>query len=183
MKRILSNPYLLAFVLLVPALLSFTNDETTSENLSEDLTEALIGPERGELTNVNNRAGLFADLVPSFNVTITMYEPVASQTDDTPNITADGTRFEIPVAGYYKYVALSRNLLKRWGGNFDYGDFIIIRGAGGKSGKYQVRDTMNPRFVNYVDILESPGTGPYKYENAIIVKHKPNNTQQPKDVN
>lgn len=183
MKRILNNPYLLAFVLLVPALLSFTNDERLDETLGETLTRPLEVPVRGELTNVNKEAELRANIVSSFNVTITMYEPVPNQTDDTPNITADGTKFDIPIAGNYRYVALSRNLLKRWGGKFDYGDFIFIKGAGGKSGKYQVRDTMNPRFVNYVDILETPGTGPYKFENAIIVKHEPNNRQQPNYVN
>lgn len=182
MKRILNNPYLLAFVLLVPALLSFTNDETSDKVLGKDLTKSLEVSKRGELTNINNKAK-HAELISSFNVTITMYEPVPSQTDDSPNVTADGTRFDIPVAGNYKYVALSRNLLKRWGGEFDYGDFIIIKGAGGKSGRYQVRDTMNPRFVNYVDILESPGTGPYKYENAIIIKHEADNTLQPNYVN
>ena len=49
---------------------------------------------------------------------------------------------------------LSRNLLKRWEA-FDYGDFILIKGTKGKDGVYQVRDTMNPKWVNVVDILES----------------------------
>ncbi len=172
MKRIFNNPYLMVFVLLVPALLSFTNDETTSEDQSTSLSSSLKVSETREFFNAIKKAAP-ANIVPRFNVTITMYEPVASQTDSSPNITADGTRFDITKAGNYKYVALSRNLLKRWGGQFDYGDFILIRGADGKNGKYQVRDTMNPRFINYVDILESPGTGLYKYENAVIVKTKP----------
>jgi len=29
---------------------------------------------------------------------------------------------------------------------------------------------MNRRFVNRIDILESPGTKPYKFENAKILK-------------
>ena len=49
-------------------------------------------------------------------VDVTMYQPVYPQTDDTPNITADGTRIRISKASNYKFVALSRNLLKRWGG-------------------------------------------------------------------
>lgn len=98
-------------------------------------------------------------------VTVTMYHPVPEQTDSTPNITADGTRFTINKASQYRYVAVSRNMLKRWGGFLDYGDYIWVE-AGSKSGVYQVRDTMNPRFVNYIDILESPGTRPYKYDNA-----------------
>ena len=100
-------------------------------------------------------------------VTVTMYHPVPEQTDDTPDITADGTRFKIDRASDYKYVAVSRNMLKLYGGWLKYGDYIWID-AGKKSGVYQVRDTMHPRFVNYIDILETPGTNPYRYNNAKI---------------
>ena len=105
-------------------------------------------------------------------VDVTMYQPTLYQTDDTPNITADGTKFRIKKASDYKYVALSRNLLKRWGGPFDYGDFILIKGTtdAHKDGVYNVRDTMNPKYVNYVDILESKNVKPYKYENVHIYK-------------
>jgi hypothetical protein len=103
-------------------------------------------------------------------VNVTMYQPVYPQTDRTPNITADGTKIRISKASDYKYVALSRNLLKRWGGPFDYGDFILIKGTKDKDGVYNVRDTMNPKFVNYVDILESVSVKPYKYENVHIYK-------------
>ena len=103
-------------------------------------------------------------------VDVTMYQPVYPQTDKTPDITADGTRIRISKASDYKFVALSRNLLKRWGGPFDYGDFILLKGAGKKDGVYQVRDTMNPKWVNVVDILESKGVEPYKFTNAHLFK-------------
>ena len=103
-------------------------------------------------------------------VDVTMYQPVYPQTDMTPNITADGTRIRISKASKYKFVALSRNLLKRWGGPFDYGDFILLKGAGKKDGVYQGRDTMNPKWVNVVDILESKHVEPYKYTDAHIFK-------------
>jgi len=103
-------------------------------------------------------------------VDVTMYQPVYPQTDKTPDITADGTRIRIHKASEYKFVALSRNLLKRWGGPFDYGDFILIKDAGHKDGVYQVRDTMNPKWVNVVDILESKGVEPYKFTDAHIFK-------------
>ena len=103
-------------------------------------------------------------------VDVTMYQPVYPQTDKTPDITADGTRIRISKASDYKFVALSRNLLKRWGGPFDYGDFILLKGAGKKDGVYQVRDTMNPKWVNVVDILESTHVEPYKYTDAQIFK-------------
>ena len=104
------------------------------------------------------------------NVTVTMYQPLRYQTDSTPNILADGTRIKTEQASNYKFIAVSRNLLKRWGGWLDYGDFILLLGTGHKDGVYQVKDTMNPRFVNRFDILESPGVKPYKFDKAKILK-------------
>ena len=103
-------------------------------------------------------------------VDVTMYQPMYPQTDTTPDITADGTKIKIHKASKYKFVALSRNLLKRWGGPFDYGDFVLLKGAGHKDGVYQVRDTMNSKWVNVVDILESKHVEPYKFTDAHIFK-------------
>ena len=103
-------------------------------------------------------------------VDVTMYQPVYPQTDTTPDITADGTRIRISKASNYKFVALSRNLLKRWGGPVDYGDFVLLKGAEGKDGVYQVRDTMNAKWVNVVDILESEHVLPYKFTGVHIFK-------------
>jgi len=103
-------------------------------------------------------------------VDVTMYQPNEIQCDDTPDITADGTKIRISRASEYKFVALSRNLLKRWGGAFDYGDFVLLKGTGKKDGVYQVRDTMNPKWVNVVDILESEHVEPYKYTDAQLYK-------------
>jgi hypothetical protein len=60
--------------------------------------------------------------------------------------------------------------LKRHGGFLDYGDFVVLSGTGNKDGVYQVKDTMNKRWVNRIDILESPGTKPYKIDSATIMK-------------
>lgn len=103
-------------------------------------------------------------------VKVTMYQPVVAQTDSTPNILADGTRIRVHKASEYRYIAVSRNLLKRHGGWLDYGDFVLLTGTSHKDGVYQVRDTMNKRFVNRIDILESPGVTPYKFQKAQIVK-------------
>ena len=102
-------------------------------------------------------------------VDVTMYQPNEIQCDDTPNITADGTKIRISKASEYKFVALSRNLLKRWGGPFDYGDFILLRGADKKDGVYQVRDTMNPKWINRVDILTTNSR--FKYDNVVMYKY------------
>ena len=100
-------------------------------------------------------------------VTVTMYHPVSGQTDDTPNITADGSIIRINNASEYRYIAVARNMLIRNGGFLNFGDYIWLD-AGKKSGVYQVRDVMNKRFVNRVDILETPGTIPYKYNEASL---------------
>ena len=104
------------------------------------------------------------------HVTVTMYQPIRGQTDSTPNILADGTRIRVHKASDYKFIAVSRNLLERFGGQFKFGDFVLLQGTYTKDGFYQVRDTMNPRFVNRIDILESPGVKPYKFNKAKIIK-------------
>ena len=104
------------------------------------------------------------------HVTVTMYQPVRRQTDSTPNILADGTRIRTKEASNYKFIAVSRNLLKLWGGFLDYGDCILLKVTDKKDGVYQVRDTMNKRYVNRIDILESIDVKPYKFEKAKINK-------------
>ena len=104
-------------------------------------------------------------------VTVTMYHPVPGQTDDTPNITADGSVIKINNASDYRYVAVSRNMLVSYGGFLTYGDYVWLD-AGKKSGVYQVRDTMASRWVNRIDILETPGVKPYKYKEASIRRIK-----------
>ena len=109
----------------------------------------------------------------AFDVTVTTYNPTRQQCDSTPNITADGTRINPRKATQYRYVALSRDLLSRWGGPFDYGDYIIIEGTGKWDGVYQVRDTMNPKWVKRVDILTTNSR--FKYNNITMYKYVNNN--------
>ena len=107
--------------------------------------------------------------VISFKVTVTTYNPTKAQCDDTPNITADGTKIKTWKASSYRYVALSRDLLSRWGGPFEYGDYIIIEGTRDRDGVYQVRDTMNPKWTNRVDILTTNSR--FKFENITMYKY------------
>jgi len=129
--------------------------DTTIEGLR--LAEKLAAKEKKIEEYENNK----------HQVVVTMYHPVAEQTDDTPNITADGTVIKINKASEYKYVAVSRNMLIRYGGFLRYGDYVWVD-AGKKSGVYQVRDTMAPRWINRIDILETPGVEPYKYNEASL---------------
>lgn len=106
----------------------------------------------------------------SADVTATMYNAVTGQCDSDPLVTAGMYKINPNKASEHKWVALSRDLLKRWGGQFDYGDTIRIENAGDKSGEYTVVDTMNKRFTNKIDILETKGTDLYKYDNVKIIK-------------
>ena len=98
-----------------------------------------------------------------------MYQPVAEQTDSTPNITADGTVIKVDRASDYRYVAVSQNMLVKNGGFLKFGDYVWVD-AGKKSGVYQVRDVMNKRYTDRIDILEGVDVRPYKYDNARMVK-------------
>ena len=101
-------------------------------------------------------------------VTATMYNAVESQCDKDPLITAGMYRIDPNRASLHRWIAVSRDLLKRWGGRFDYGDKVVVRGAGHKDGVYTIVDTMNKRFRNRIDFLETQGTKWYKYENVKI---------------
>ena len=105
----------------------------------------------------------------SYKVTVTTYNPTVHQCDDTPHITADGTHFKTWKATEYRYVALSRDLLSRWGGPFEYGDYVVIEGTGKWDGVYQVRDTMNRKWTNRVDILTT--NSKFKYKNITMYKY------------
>ena len=162
------NNYRLPIMILIPLLIFNTFVWT---KIFEKYKENLL-LDKNELQVENER---LSSLIEEFRlegmeVTVTMYHPLRQQTDSTPNILADGTRIRVHKASEYKFIAVSRNLLKRHGGFLDYGDFIVLKGTDGKDGVYQVKDTMNKRFVNRIDILESPGTKPYKFDSAKIVK-------------
>ncbi|MFC4454924.1 hypothetical protein [Deinococcus sonorensis] len=78
----------------------------------------------------------------------TAYNSTPGQTDNSPYITATGTRVR------FGTVALSRDLLRR----FPYGSKITIEDLSGrynallKGRIFVVEDTMHPRMVNTVDV-------------------------------
>ena len=110
-----------------------------------------------------------------YTTSLTGYHPTVEQCDSTPDITADGTKFDIDIAGDYKYVALSRDLLTHFrgrGADIDFGDYILIKGTpkGAQDGIYQVRDTMNKRHTQWIDILLTPGEQSFYYRNILMIK-------------
>jgi len=106
---------------------------------------------------------------------LTGYHPTVEQCDRTPDITADGTKFDINKAGEYNYVALSRDLLAHFnkrGADIQFSDYVLIKGTpnGAQDGIYQVRDTMNKRHTEWIDILLTPGEKSFYYRNILMHK-------------
>lgn len=92
--------------------------------------------------------------LPTHTVSASIYHPEVSQTDSTPFITADGSRISKRNPSKHRWVAVSRNLHARWGGDIEFGDSLWVTGiSDDMDGLYIVRDVMNRRFRNQVDIL------------------------------
>ncbi len=86
----------------------------------------------------------------------TTYQPTVAQCDSNPLTTADGSKINPDY--YQKWVALSRDLLTRWGGQFDYGDTLEIYSAKNPNlnGQWEVHDCMAPRYKMSIDFLLEP---------------------------
>ena len=76
------------------------------------------------------------------NVTITSYRSVPRQTDASPWVTSTGERVH-PYG-----VAVSRDLLSKYGGPLNYGDLLYIEGYGFKV----INDAMHERKAKSIDI-------------------------------
>lgn len=87
---------------------------------------------------------------------LTVYNPVKRQCDATPLVTASNARIDVNKlkARELRWIALSRNLLKRWKGAFQYGDTVnITTGDPDIDGAWIIQDTLNKRYKNCGDLL------------------------------
>lgn len=75
-------------------------------------------------------------------VTATAYNSLASQTNSNPHITAFGDSLKPGL----RYIAVSRNLLKQ---GLTHNTLVKIEGL---EGTYLVKDKMNKRWMNRIDI-------------------------------
>lgn len=85
-------------------------------------------------------------------VKATKYNPVESQCDSDPLITADNSKIDTSKLEKHqiRWIAISRDLR----GRYNYGDTVIIESDNKNiEGEWVVRDTMNPRFSNRIDLL------------------------------
>ena len=103
-------------------------------------------------------------------VIATCYHAVASQTNDDPLTTADGTRIESTGAAYdQRILAVSRDLLPV----LPYGTQVVVECDREEiNGVWTIHDTMNARYENTVDFLLNPGMPVFKEEITIHLTTK-----------
>jgi 3D (Asp-Asp-Asp) domain-containing protein len=99
-------------------------------------------------------------------VTLTTYTASANQTDSTPHITASGFIIDTLNPKKHKIIAVSRDLKKKW----KFGTRVKILNAGRYNGIYYVKDLMNKRYKNRVDILINADDKQTKLLNVKIFK-------------
>ena len=99
-------------------------------------------------------------------VTVTTYSPTVEQTDSTPLITASGFKINPINPKKQRIVAVSRDLKRK----YKFGKKIRITGIGKLSGTYTVRDVMNKRYRNRVDILIGTKDKQTKFKKAKLYK-------------
>jgi len=93
----------------------------------------------------------------TYTVTATAYEAVVNQTDDEPFVTADNSRIPRGYGSHTRWLALSRDLLRPWGGPFEFGDKVRVQGISpALDGVYTIHDTMNRRYHHCLDVLVHP---------------------------
>ncbi len=87
---------------------------------------------------------------------LTVYHPTKRQCDKSPLITASNSKINVDDLKNQniRWMALSRDLLKRWKGKFHYGDTVLVSAGDPQiDGFWIIKDTMNKRFKNRGDLL------------------------------
>jgi 3D (Asp-Asp-Asp) domain-containing protein len=102
--------------------------------------------------------------VEYYTVQATVYSTNPKETDSTPNITASGFRLDPYNPKKHKIIAVSRDLKQKLG----FGKRVRIEGAGKHNGEYTVRDVMNKRWTNKIDILINPKDSPISYKGVRV---------------
>lgn len=105
---------------------------------------------------------------------LTVYHPTKGQCDSSPLITASNSKIDVNDLRNQniRWMALSRDLLKRWKGEFHYGDTVLVSSGDSQiDGLWVVKDTMNKRFKKRGDLLfDSEVRKLGKWKNVEIAK-------------
>ena len=106
----------------------------------------------GTITEITEEEILDETVIAKKNVTLTYYNPVRSQCDNDPHITADGSKIDMKKLrnGQLRWCAISRDLFQI----YSYGDEIWIESENPLiRGYWIVKDTMAAKKKNSVDLL------------------------------
>ena len=110
------------------------------------------GETKEEIIEIPEEEFLSESIEVTKDVTVTFYNPVTSQCDDDPLITADGSEIDLEKLnrGELRWCAVSRDLLQV----YRYGDEIWIDSENPEiRGWWIIKDTMNIRKKNHIDLL------------------------------
>ncbi len=169
MKNFLCLCFLLFFTVL--PLTSFRTAEDDFTNIKNSIVTA-----DEFVDNLTNLVDVNLDEVTDFiMVKASYYNPVMSQCDSTPLITASGDLIDTTRTTALRWCAISYNLHTRYGGFLNFGDVVEIEGVQGNKrikGKYIVHDLMNPKWTNKVDILRGTGEKSVTYDSVKLKNPK-----------
>ncbi|RZK30644.1 MAG: hypothetical protein EOO63_06190 [Hymenobacter sp.] len=155
----MDNVKLVANILLAAASLITAPHPAETAVSTTNLTTfiASAGAKHRLVTRTARKKKLLKTSSRTFTVTATAYQAVPGQTDKEPFVTADNSRIKRHYSSKMRWMALSNDLLTHWGGKFNYGDKVLVRGISPKlDGVYTVHDTMNKRHRHCMDILTHP---------------------------
>ncbi len=99
-------------------------------------------------------------------VTLTTYSTTEGETDDSPTITASGFEIDEDNPKKHRIIAVSRDLKRR----LKFGEKVVLSNAGRFNGVWYVRDLMNSRFKNKIDVLINPDDKQTKMFGVVIKK-------------
>lgn len=106
-------------------------------------------------------------------VTVTTYQPTILQTDEDPSVTADGTKIDLEGGRWVdrRIVALSRDMLARFGGSISWGEriWVDLPAEPELSGWWIVHDTMAERWTKRIDLMV-PKKFNNRWDNITVIR-------------
>lgn len=152
-------PHMVVGVLMVACLIfAILADKSASGKLNN--TKIKIYVSRSNIEHDSVEVSSVETPKEMFIVSGTYYNVDSTQCEGDPTVTADGSIIDLQKlnSGDIRWVALSRNLLKRWGGRFDFGDKIKVEHKDSRiAGIWTVRDCTAARHHNHIDFLIPKG--------------------------
>ena len=106
------------------------------------------------------------DLKPLSKVSLSTYKTATAETDSSPLVTASGFKLDSVNPMKHRVIAISRDLKEL----FSFGDKVKLSNAGKFNGIWFIRDLMNKKYKNKIDILINPSDRQISLEGVVISK-------------